>query len=201
MISQLYMHPAAANPDKGLHFQRRNCMEHETLKNQYHPAFCGAMKQELDANRNDIECTEEYNLNTLPNKVDLLVVKKLADTLMVSGLGNIFRKWNLIEYKSPRQSLNMDTYFRSMGYAYLFAAQTDGVTSMGELTLSFVREGKPVKLMSQLKIQGFSITKYEPGIYHIRKAEHMDMQIIVTGELDPKYVWIKSLTKKLLFQN
>ena len=68
---------------------------------------------------------------------------------------------------------------------------------MEELTLSFVREGKPVKLLGQLQKQGFTITKYEPGIYHIRKTDHVDMQIIVTGELDPKYVWIRSLTRKL----
>ena len=172
-------------------------MEHETMRNQYHPAFCGAMTQEFHENRNDIECTEEYNLNTLPNKVDLLVVKKMVDTMLVSGLGKIFRKWNLIEYKSPEQSLGIDTYKRSMGYAYLFSACTEGATSMEELTLTFVREGKPVKLMGQLKKQGFAITKYEPGIYHVRKAEHVDMQIIVTRELDPKYVWIKSLSKKL----
>ena len=103
----------------------------------------------------------------------------------------------MIEYKSPEQSLGMDTYYRSMSYAYQFAAQTEGVNPIYELTLSFVREGKPVKLMSQLQKLGFSITIYERGIYHVRKTDHVDMQIIVTRELDPKYVWIKSLTKKL----
>ena len=162
--------------------------EDEELRKQYHPAFCEAMTEELERNLDQIECMREYNLNSLPNRIDLLVVKKNADTELESGLGKIFRRHNLVEYRSPGQALDTEVYYRSMGYAYLYTAYQAEVSSVEEVTLSFVREGKPVRLMEQFEDWGFEIMEYESGIYHVKKRDHMDMQIIVTRELDQKYV-------------
>ncbi|MBR1865847.1 MAG: hypothetical protein IJ801_05005, partial [Lachnospiraceae bacterium] len=149
--------------------------EDEELRKQYHPAFCEAMTEELERNLDEIECMKEYNLNSLPNRIDLLVVKKHADIELESGLGKIFRQYNLVEYRSPGQTLDAEVYYRSMGYAYLYTAYQAEVSSVEEVTLSFVREGKPVRLMEQFRDWGFEITEYEPGIYHIKKKDHMDM--------------------------
>ena len=187
-------------PKKEIWQQEENA-EDEELRKQYHPAFCEAMTEELEANLNQIECMKEYNLNSMPNRIDLLIVKKLADTEMESGLGKLFRQYNLVEYRSPGQTLDAEVYYRSMGYAYLYTAYQADVASVEEVTLSFVREGKPVRLMAQFLEWGFEITQYEAGIYHIKKKDHMDMQIIVTRELDPKYVWLRSLTDKLVLED
>ena len=45
-------------------------------RNQWHPAFYGAMHLELRENKEDLEYTEEMILNTLPLRVDLLIIKK-----------------------------------------------------------------------------------------------------------------------------
>ncbi|MBR1865345.1 MAG: hypothetical protein IJ801_02440 [Lachnospiraceae bacterium] len=175
--------------------------EDEELRKQYHPAFCEAMTEELERNLDQIECMREYNLNSLPNRIDLLVVKKNADTELESGLGKIFRRHNLVEYRSPGQALDTEVYYRSMGYAYLYTAYQAEVSSVEEVTLSFVREGKPVRLMEQFEDWGFEIMEYESGIYHVKKRDHMDMQIIVTRELDQKYVWLRSLTGQLTLED
>lgn len=40
-------------------------------RNQWHPAFYGAIHLELRENKQDLEFTEELILNTLPLRVDL----------------------------------------------------------------------------------------------------------------------------------
>ena len=116
---------------------------------------------------------------------------------MKSGLGAIFKKYNLVEYKSPRDSLGEKIYYRTMGYANLLIAYEDDRFTMDDVTITFVRQAKPVKLMKQLREWGFDIGEYEPGIYHVRKTDHADMQIIVTRLLGKQYKWISKLTDQV----
>ena len=46
------------------------------IKVQWHPGFVAAMDLELSANRGDLVYEKEYNLNTKPLEIDLLVIKK-----------------------------------------------------------------------------------------------------------------------------
>ena len=82
-------------------------------------------------------------------------------------------------------------------YANLLAAYDKEVNSLDEITLTFIRQAKSVRLMKHFTEWGFEITEYEPGIYHVKKSGHMDMQIIVTRLLDKKYKWIKKLTNQV----
>lgn len=41
---------------------------------QWHPGFAAAMDLELRENRNDLQYEKEYNLNTKPLEVDLLII-------------------------------------------------------------------------------------------------------------------------------
>ncbi len=50
----------------------------EELKIQWHPAFCSAMELILKEDRDHLEFIREYNLNTKPLEVDLMVIKKPA---------------------------------------------------------------------------------------------------------------------------
>ena len=114
-----------------------------------------------------------------------------------SGLGAIFKTYNLLEYKSPDAALDLTVYYRSMGYGYLYLAYEGRNATSDEVTLTFIRERKPVKLIKNFKEMGFRITEYESGIYHIKKQDHVDMQIIVTGMLGKKYKWITKLSARL----
>ena len=53
-------------------------------KVQWHPAFYGAMHLELKENKGELEFIEELILNTLPLRVDMLVVKKKGTVLTVN---------------------------------------------------------------------------------------------------------------------
>ncbi len=162
---------------------------------QYHPPACAALELELRADRDVLDFQSELNLNTLPNKVDILVVKKEPSAQIHSGLGAIFQRYNLWEYKNPNDKLNVKIYYRMLGYAGLFTAYKADTEEMSEITLSFMRERKPVKLMSWLKRNGFTVTEYQKGIYHIRRSGHYDMQIVVTSETDvDAYQWVTKLS-------
>ena len=52
-------------------------------KIQWHPGFVAAMNLEFEENRMDLVYEKEYNLNTKPLEIDLLVIKKEPE--VVSG--------------------------------------------------------------------------------------------------------------------
>ena len=167
------------------------------LKNQYHPAFCAAMELELREDRDHLTFDDEYNLNTKPNEIDFVVINDNENTGVKSGLGAIFRKHNIFEFKSFHDSLNERVYHRTMGYMHLYIAYGDEYISPEDITVSFLREGYPRNLMKYFKEKGFTISTYEDGIYHIRKTGHVDMQVIVTRRLGRPYAWLNKITKRL----
>ena len=168
----------------------------EDLYKQFHPAFCDAMTQIFEHDTCKYEYEREYNLNSMPNRIDLLVIKKRKDAVSEKGIGKIFRKYNIFEYKSPGQSLGVREYHTAMAYANLYAGYIKKV-QFEELTVSFVREGKPERLLAYFRDHGFTVTMPENGIYYVKKHGHMDMQVIVTRELGDEYIWLKALSSRL----
>ena len=142
----------------------------EKLRKQYHPVFCDAMTQIFEHDTCKYDYEREYNLNSMPNRIDFLVIKKRIDAVSEKGIGKIFQKYNLFEYKSPGQSLDVKDYHIVMAYANLYAGYTKNVR-FEELTISFVREGMPKKLMAYFKQHNFLITKQEKDLAIILSKE------------------------------
>ena len=63
-------------------------------KIQWHPGFTAAMNLEFEENREDLIFEKEYNLNTKPLEIDLLVIKKDPDVVIVNEIGKLFRGYN-----------------------------------------------------------------------------------------------------------
>ena len=78
------------------------------------------MVLELAENREDLVYEKEYNLNTKPLEIDLLVIKKGKDVRIVNEIGRSFRGHNIMEYKSPKDELNIDTFYKAGAYAGLY---------------------------------------------------------------------------------
>lgn len=179
--------------------EKTDCRQHETGILQWHPAFCSAVRLELRANRADLEFENEYNLSRKPLQIDLLVVKKSVDTAIQNDIGKIFSRNNIMEFKSPQDGLNINDYFKVLAYACLYKAEGETITDLdcSDVTVSFVRDTKPVKLIQALEKQGMSVSGYAPGIYYVECA-WFPMQIIVTSELDmEEHRWMRALTEKL----
>ncbi len=56
-------------------------------KIQWHPGFVAAMNLELAENREDLVFEKEYNLNTMPLEIDLLVIKKEKNVHISNEIG------------------------------------------------------------------------------------------------------------------
>ena len=60
-------------------------------KNTVASGFCAAMRLELIENKADLDYENEYNLNSKPIQMDLLVIKKSRDVEIKNEIGKIFR--------------------------------------------------------------------------------------------------------------
>ena len=170
-------------------------MSDSEIKIQWHPGFVAAIDLELSANRKDLIYEKEYNLNTKPLEIDLLVIKKEKDVQIENEIGCLFRGHNIMEYKSPDDSMNIDTFYKVLSYACLYKADTGAVDEIldTDITISLIRERKPIKLLGQL-VKKYQVKQEGKGIYRVY-GMLFPMQIIVTRELErSQHIWLKSLT-------
>lgn len=79
-------------------------------KIQWHPGFVAAMDLEFRENRDDLVYEKEYNLNTKPLEIDLLVIKKDPEVRMVNEIGKLFHGHNIVEYRSPEDHMDIDSF-------------------------------------------------------------------------------------------
>lgn len=165
----------------------------------WHPGFVNAMKMELIHNEQELAYEIEKVLNQQALRIDFLAIKKNRETVIENEIGSFFRGHNLMEYKSEYDELNIDTVFKSMGYACLYKAyskELDGIDA-DDITISFVRNRKPVNLFAYFRIRGKEIAERSKGIYEIQGYQ-FPMQIIDIRELDQdKHIWLTSLSSHL----
>lgn len=159
---------------------------HEKISIQWHPGFYSATEIELLANKADLEFQREYNLGKEPLRMDLLVIKKLEDVKIENEIGRIFKKYNVIEYKSPDDGLTIDDYYKTVGYACLYKGLGETVNQIPakELTVSVFRASHPKELFETLKSMDLTVEEQFHGIYYITGQVLFDTQIVVTGQLD-----------------
>jgi hypothetical protein len=138
-------------------------------KIQWHPGFYGAAELELVKNKDELEFEREYNLSKEPLRVDLLIVKKRENVEIENEIGRIFKKYNVLEYKSPEDGMTIDDYFKTVGYACLYKGLGETVNAVPaeELTVSLFRETYPREMMEALKKLGAVIEEKFPGIYYV----------------------------------
>ncbi len=171
---------------------------------QWHPAFYAAVQVELEEEKELLTFTNEYQLGTKPREVDVLIIKKEADTPLHKNIGKIFRKYNLIEYKSPTDYLSMDDFYKGLAYVCLYKSDTGGANAIDidEITLTFAVSRFPREVLKYLnRREGHTVEKVENGIYYVR-GSLVPIQIIVLNQLPAgKNLWLRVLTNNLREKN
>lgn len=171
---------------------------------QWHPAFFASIQIELEREAEKLIFENEYQLGTKPKEIDVLIIKKEDAKPIKKNLGRIFRKYNIVEYKSPEDSLSIDDFYKVYAYACFYKADTGNVNTvlMEEITISFVCSRYPKKLLKHLKEdRGFVIRQIENGIYYI-EGDVLPIQLILTGRLQSEEnLWLKNLTNQLKGEN
>ena len=181
--------------------QEKNQQENQkkSQKLQWHPAFCSALRLELLEDAENLEFTDEFQLTEKPLQIDCTVVKVKRDCKIKNEIGKIFRKHNIFEYKSPMDELYIDTFYKVVAYACLYKVLPNHVNEIPaeEITITLIRDRKPVKLLGELEKSGYGYKKEAAGIYYVNGAM-FPVQIIESSELDvDMHVQLKALTNHL----
>ena len=118
---------------------------------QWHDGFHASFQIELQEESAHLEFYSEHELYKKALRVDTLVIKN-SDTPVQKKIGKIFRKFNLIEYKSPDDYLSIDDFYKVYGYACLYQSNTEKVhgISMEDITITFVCSHFPRKMLKLL---------------------------------------------------
>jgi hypothetical protein len=162
----------------------------------WHPAFVQAIKLELEPYRDVLEFITEYQLTAEPLEIDVVIVKKAPDLVIEKNIARIFRRINLLEYKSPEDYFSVYDFYKILSYAFLYAALNK--TPMEDLTLSIIETRHPRELFKYVeeKRRG-RITETTPGIYQIA-GYPLEIQVIENKKLPfEENLWLKGLTKDL----
>lgn len=184
--------------------QKKKLLSEETFSEeqmlQWHPAFYADLQIELKEEQKKLEFKNEYQLGSKPMAIDVLVIKKISDEPIYKNIGRLFRKYNVIEYKSPTDYISIDDFYKVYGYTCFYKADTGKVDEIQiqDMTITFVSKKYPRKLIKHLKeIRKYNVENLEEGIYYVT-GDMIPIQILVTGQMSSKKnLWLYSLTDSL----
>lgn len=167
---------------------------------QWHPAFFAGIQIELQDEADNLIFENEHQLGTKPKEIDVLIIKKEKEKPIRKNIGRIFRKHNIIEYKSPEDNLSIDDFYKVYGYSCFYKTDVRNTNSIpiDEITISLICEKYPRVLIQHLREQrNYKVEKIENGIYYVI-GDKIPIQIIVTKRLsEDENMWIKNLTNQL----
>lgn len=166
----------------------------------WHEAASCAFQIELKDYSNSLEYITEYVLGKNSYRVDLLIIKKISSEIIPKNIAHIFKTFNLLEIKGIGSSVNINSYYKTIGYAGLLIDQMGKSNQYSSLdvSLTFLSCHYPRKLIKHLQDERkLTVAKISAGVYHINK-ETFTIQIIVTKNLSPKdNLYLHCLTNKL----
>jgi hypothetical protein len=168
---------------------------------RWHRAFYAAIQTELDDYSHALEFSLEFELNTEPLRIDVVIIKKSADAPIKKNIAAIFRKVNIVEYKSPRSYVSIKDFYKVYAYACIYSTLSKAVKNkadMDEMTLTFVSSRHSKELLAHLKEKrGYSVEKTGAGIYTV-SGDILPIQIIDSRKLaEEENLWLKGLYNRL----
>ena len=171
---------------------------------QWHPAFYASLQIELADEAHMLTFESEHTLGTKPMLIDVVIIKKQSNYKVKKNIGRIFRKHNIIEYKSPVDYLSIDDFYKVYGYTCFYKASALHIDeiSVADLSITFVCHSYPTKLAEHLlNHRKLTISAKSDGIYYII-GDIIPIQLIVTSQLSPEdNLWLNSLTNDIREMN
>lgn len=158
--------------------------ENESIS--WHPSFAAALQLELQEYESQLNYIIEYPLTNEPLKVDVIILKS-TDKQIDKNIAHLFRKYNIVEYKSPKDYLSVDDFYKAMAYAYLYKYVSGGQegtdsVAIDQMTLTLVSMNKPTKLLQHLQHREKEVYLYQEGIYYIEGTD-IPIQLVIQSEL------------------
>ena len=162
----------------------------------WHDAFFDALQLELHGYRDYLTFEDEKQLSKEALRIDVLIVKKKLEVKIEKNFGKIFKGYNIFEFKSEKDKLEISDYNKVMGYAYIYSSFEN--VAVSDISLTFVVTVKPLKLLKYLEAdRGFTITESQAGIYYVQ-GDHFPIQIIENKRLTKsENLFLKNLRSNL----
>ena len=171
---------------------------------QWHPAFFAEIQIEFSEEADKLTFENEHQLGTKPREIDVLIIKKNFEEQIHKNIGQLFRTHNIVEYKSPKDHLSIDDFYKVYGYACFYKSDVKRVDYIKaeDITISFVCKNYPRKMMTHLqKVRHLKVEKREEGIYYLN-GDIFPMQLILTSKLSKgSNFWLRNLTNDLKEEN
>jgi len=167
----------------------------ETMQLDWHSAFYEAIQAELLEYLPHLRFQQEYHLNDQPLRIDAIIIKAEAGIEIKKNFAENFRGHNIIEFKSPDDSLTVSGYIKAIGYACIYQAIER--VNYNDITLTLVCTKHPRKLLKDLNENKlFRVEEKYPGIYVV-EGERFPVRIIESKRLTAEdNLWLKCLRKE-----
>lgn len=169
-------------------------------KLQWHPAFVAALHIEFEDEMDVLEIESEHQLGKKPMQIDILIIKKTEETAIRKNIGRIFRKYNVIEYKSPEDSLSINDFYKVYAYTCFLQSDTGTVNEIrsDDLTITYVCNRYPREMIKKFENnRKLRAVEKADGIYYL-EGDEFPIQVIVTKELSRKdNYWMQNLRNDL----
>jgi hypothetical protein len=162
----------------------------------WHPAFVQALKLELEQYKDTHEFTGEYQLNAEPLEIDLVIVKKAPELVIEKNIARIFKRVNILEYKSPEDYFSVYDFYKVLSYVYLYAALNK--TDTRGMTVSVIETRHPRELFAYFEGEkNCTVAETSPGIY-VFGGYPVAVQVIESKKLSfEENLWLKGLSNDL----
>jgi hypothetical protein len=159
----------------------------------WHPGFFDAIRMEFYPYEDMLSFDAELQLTTDPQRIDVVVIKTKVGAAIDKLIGKRFKKVNLIEYKSPEESLSIAHFHRMLAYVHLYCSLFKDV-EITEMTASFVVSRHPREVLKYIQdVLRWEVTEAEPGIWQV-VGGIVPIQIIEAKLLPAdEYLWLTSL--------
>ena len=132
-------------------------------------------------------------------QIDVLV-KNEKHVKLRKNIGRIFRQYNIIEYKSPEDDLDIDDFYKTYAYACLYKSDTETVDLIpaDELTITFVCYHYPRNMLRKLEQdRKFSVEQQDSGIYYL-VGDAIPIQLVIVPKLSKEHnYWLNNLRNDL----
>jgi hypothetical protein len=163
-------------------------------RTSWHPAFAQAIENELEDCRDALTFETEHQLTTEPLRIDVLIIKKKKNVIIKKNIGQIFRGFNIVEYKRPDEHVTIEAYHKTHCYSRLYASLNKVDISEMSVTVAVTRH--PRKLLAFLRKQ-YTVENVQPGIYLVN-GDTSPTQILVSEELpEEDNFWLTHLRNDL----
>lgn len=153
---------------------------------EWHPLFVTSLREALsDARPGEVEIQAEVALSSKPLDIDVLVVKKSDAAALRHPIADIFKTYNLFEFKSPEDYLEPNDFDKGMAIALLYKVIEHGkMLALENFTVTFVSRRHPRSMLDMLRKRGLVVLENKPsaGLYRVEGGV-MPVQVLVLREL------------------